>query len=139
MEKEDFEIITLRRRSIFEWILSECAVNCVPGKQLNEISYWKTASLNPITPIYVPGEEYIRRRKQIINQLSLSDLKWKIFYYEDLVDNPFKILSFIFNYPYSISGSEKLKYDKKQLIQNYLELVQFETTLNIVEQYYVAS
>ena len=132
LEKENFKIITLRRRNMLDWVLSNRIMNRVPGGIEKEIEYYKSEQVHNMI---ITKDEYCLRRQQLINHLSLYLSNWPIFYYEDLVENPFKIVSRIFGYPHWKGGSEKLQYKKTEIVTNYNEIESLENQLQQTDPY----
>ena len=132
LEEQNFKIVTLRRRNMLNWVLSERIMNHVPGGIEKEIEYYKSQS---VKSVYITENEYKLRRDQLLAHLSLYSPKWRIIYYEDLVENPWKIVSSILGYPHWKGGSEKLQYDKSTIVENYSEIVIFEKQLQEIEPY----
>ena len=133
LEKQDFKIVTLRRRNMLEWVLSDRISNHVPGGIQKEIEYYKSGNVDNV---FITKDEYQLRRQQLIDHLSLYSSKWVIFYYEDLVENPFKILqSIFFRQLQWRGGQEKLQYKKSEIVINYDEIVNLENQLQQINPY----
>lgn len=132
LEMQDYEIVTLRRRNMLDWVLSDRLMNHVPGKRKKEIEYYKSEN---VKSVFITEQEYELRRDQLIAHLSLYSTRWRVVYYEDLAKNPWKIVSSILGYSHWEVGSEKLNYDKSVIVKNYTDLTNLEKHLQEIKPY----
>ena len=77
---------------------------------------------------FLSPENYVKRRDDIKNELASYDSSWRVFFYEDLVDNPVGTVSSVLNFTHVLPIKTKLNYQKNRIIRNYDQLKEIEDT-----------
>jgi hypothetical protein len=126
-ENDGYEVIVLRRLDMFKWVLSYAVLDNIPEKDIRKQNIFHKA--NPNYSFVLPKDKYRERRKWLKEQLqSYKQYNWRTYTYEELSNNPFVVLSDILGAFIPGNARTKLQYSKKDIIENYNELYDFETS-----------
>jgi hypothetical protein len=83
--------------------------------------------------VFSPGN-YVRLRDQIKSELNTYNNNWRVFFYEDLIENPLAVVNNILNCINPPLIKTKLNYRKEDIVENYWELKSIEECANF-DQY----
>lgn len=123
LQSTGFAVVVMQRRDMFEWVLSRSISDSVlNGTMKNEESFYR----NNKNTFEISFDKYSEVRRSIRNQVRSYKQSWPIYYYEDLVDDPFAVVKKVLNSKSDIPSKKKLEYRKEEIVSNYKELQDFE-------------
>jgi len=125
-ESNGYTVITLRRQNMLEWVLSYAVLDNIPQMNITEQNTFHVNQ--PEYTFYFSTDKYSKRRNWLRDQLQTYEShNWSQYNYEDLVADQFAVLSNILDYYIPSGARSKLQYNKKTIVENYDELVNFES------------
>jgi len=128
LERQDFEVITVRRYDMFEWTLSRAVSDYILNGKMDGEEQFHNQNVDfsfELTP-----EQYITRRDAIQKEYQSYNEEWRVFFYEDIVKNPIGVVNNILGCANPPLTKTKLNYRKEDIVKNYAQLKQIEESAN---------